>query len=105
MILVNQTFMDQTGFSLLDVPTLAAFIKKIRSSNGRSAGQAAAQIRASLDSDQPSQMGEIAIRTRDGQHRIWDTMAVPIGHLPDGRRLRMAMAADLTERKAVEQRF
>jgi len=47
--------------------------------------------------------GEKTIRTKSGEARIWDVQAVPLGRLPDGRRLQMSAAADVTERKHTEE--
>ncbi|NJL94517.1 MAG: GHKL domain-containing protein [Anaerolineae bacterium] len=47
--------------------------------------------------------GEFAIRVADGSQRIWDFSSAPLGRLPDGRRLVMSMASDITQRKAQER--
>jgi PAS domain S-box-containing protein len=49
--------------------------------------------------------GEHAIRTADGGRRIWDFYNVGLGRLPDGRRLQVSAAADVTERKDAEERL
>ncbi len=110
MILVNQAFMDLTGYSLLDVPTLPDYIRRAHlHTPQQNLPQDAARLEASIirlmTPDQPQRVGELTLTVRDGRQRIWDMIAVPIGHLPDGRRLRMAMASDITERKEIELRF
>ncbi len=43
------------------------------------------------------------IRTKGGATRIWEFSAAPLGRLPDGRRLIISMAMDVTERRQAEQ--
>jgi PAS domain S-box-containing protein len=50
----------------------------------------------------PKEEGEYTITTSCGEERIWDFSSAPIGQLPDGRRLVISMAMDVTERKNVE---
>jgi PAS domain S-box-containing protein len=47
--------------------------------------------------------GEKEVRTKDGGTRVWDFYAVPLAPLPDGRRLKLTAAVDVTERRAAEQ--
>ncbi|MDO9227176.1 MAG: PAS domain S-box protein [Pseudomonadota bacterium] len=49
--------------------------------------------------------GDYTIRTRSGDTRIWEFSSAPLGRLPDGRRLVMSMAMDVTERRAVEDQL
>ncbi|HYD99665.1 MAG TPA: PAS domain S-box protein [Alphaproteobacteria bacterium] len=46
--------------------------------------------------------GEVPVRAADGSTRIWDFYNVGLGRLPDGRRLQISAAADVTDRKAAE---
>ena len=46
--------------------------------------------------------GDYSIRTKSGAVRIWDFSSAPLGRLPDGRRLVISMAMDVTERRAAE---
>ncbi len=56
-------------------------------------------------SDGEAAAGTSAIRAKDGSTRVWDVHSVGLGRLPDGRRLRVSAAADVTERQAVERRL
>lgn len=47
--------------------------------------------------------GEFEIRVKDGSTRIWDFHNVGLGKLPDGRRLQISAASDVTERRAAEE--
>jgi len=46
--------------------------------------------------------GDYPIRTKSGAVRIWDFHSAGLGRLPDGRRLVISMAMDVTERRAGE---
>jgi len=46
--------------------------------------------------------GEYEITTRDGKKLIWAFSSAPLGRLPDGRRLVISMAMDVTQRKQAE---
>jgi signal transduction histidine kinase/CheY-like chemotaxis protein len=50
-----------------------------------------------------SREGERKIRTNAGEERVWDFSSSPIGRLPDGRRLVVTMATDITDRKRAEK--
>ena len=47
--------------------------------------------------------GEFVINCVDQSQRIWVFSSTPLGQLPDGRRVAISMAADVTERKRLEQ--
>ena len=49
----------------------------------------------------PRDLGERRVRTRDGGERIWRFQSVSLGVLPDGRRLRLVAAVDVTEMRAL----
>ena len=46
--------------------------------------------------------GDYHIRTKSGAVRIWDFSSAPLGRLPDGRRVVISMAMDVTERRQAE---
>ena len=49
----------------------------------------------------PRDLGERTVRARDGSERIWRFQSVSLGRLPDGRRLRLVAAVDVTELRAL----
>ena len=52
----------------------------------------------------PRDLGDREVRTRGGQRRIWSFQSVSLGRLPDGRRLRLVAAVDITEMRALIER-
>ncbi|HXG72498.1 MAG TPA: ATP-binding protein [Gemmatimonadaceae bacterium] len=49
------------------------------------------------DLGETSDLGEHVVRTADGSERTWDFHRVGLGNLPDGRRLTLTAAVDITE--------
>jgi len=47
--------------------------------------------------------GDYTIRTKSGALRIWDFHSASLGQLPDGRRLAISMAMDITDKKEAER--
>lgn len=54
------------------------------------------------DSGQGQYRGDLTLRAGNGTTRIWDFSSAPLGSLPDGRRLVISMAVDVTERRTAE---
>jgi signal transduction histidine kinase len=52
----------------------------------------------------PRDLGEREVRTRTGERRIWHFQSVALGRLPDGRRLRLVAAVDITEMRVLIER-
>lgn len=99
VLLVNHVWSQITGYSLEEIPTLAAFLEK---AYGDRKEQVQADIARVLPLQHRTAMGEYTVTTHSGETRIWDFYASPMGQLLDGRRLVVAMAFDITERKQAE---
>ena len=52
----------------------------------------------------PRDLGEREVRTREGTRRVWRFQSVSLGRLPDGRKLRLVAAVDVTEMRALIER-
>jgi diguanylate cyclase (GGDEF)-like protein/PAS domain S-box-containing protein/putative nucleotidyltransferase with HDIG domain len=96
---VNKVWTELTGYTLGDLPTYSAWAQKAYllkpveepiTSPGRNAWEAQAHD------------GERKIRTKTGEERIWDIRSSPVGGLPDGRRLMVTVATDVTAQQQVE---
>ena len=90
---VGRAWLDISGYTREDIPTIAAWTELAH-------GAGKASVRREIDShfDLPARRdwGEHTIRCKDGSQRIWAFSAVSLGRLPDGRRVAMTMAADVT---------
>ena len=88
VFVVNKAWTELTGYTVQDIPTYSAWAQKAFRP------QSAREVQA-ID-------GERMVRTKTGEERIWDIRSSPIGGLPDGRRLMVAVATDVTTQKQVE---
>ena len=52
----------------------------------------------------PRDLGEREVRTRTGERRIWSFQSVSLGRLPDGRKLRLVAAVDITDMRVLIER-
>ena len=99
VITINTPWTQLTGYEHSDIPMIADWTRKAY-------GDQMDLVREDIDHlytlDGPKEEGEYTITTNSGEERIWDFSSAPIGQLPDGRRLVISMAMDVTERKNVE---
>ncbi|HAZ30306.1 TPA: hypothetical protein DCY65_01885 [Candidatus Acetothermia bacterium] len=100
ILAVNRMWTEITGYTLRDIPTIADWTE-------RAHGQRKEEVRADIDRlyelDGPLDKGECGITTRTGEQRTWAFRSSPVGRMPDGRRLVLSMAADVTDRKRSEE--
>ena len=87
VIQINRIWTQLTGYAIEDIPAVSVWLEK--------ASAAAPDTRIG--------QGEHVIRTKSGDSRTWEFSSVPLGSLHDGRKLIMSMAADITERKRMEE--
>jgi PAS domain S-box-containing protein len=78
----------------------------VRAFGGAEAGAADAHIRSEFELAEAAagasvSGGERTIRTKSGARRVWEFHTVALGRLPDGRRLNLTAALDVTEFKAL----
>jgi PAS domain S-box-containing protein len=102
VLLVNRVWTEITGYSHDQIPTIADWTELAY-------GQRRRQVRADIDRlyglDQRMDEGEYVIATRSGESRTWHFSSSPLGRLPDGRRLVLSVAMDVTERMRAEMRL
>lgn len=100
VLIINTPWTRLTGYEHSDIPTIADWTRKAY-------GAQMDVVRTYIDTlfalDGPRAEGEYAIATSSGEERTWDFSSAPIGQLPDGRRMVISMAMDVTERKHAEQ--
>ncbi len=97
---INATWTELTGYTHADIPTTQAWAE-------RAYGDLAAEIletvitpKYNLTSRQEE--GGFVITTQDGDQRFWNFSSSPLGQLPDGRRLAISAAVDVTEQRQIE---
>ncbi|MBD2018974.1 CHASE3 domain-containing protein, partial [Leptolyngbya sp. FACHB-36] len=96
---VNYAWTELSGYTLQDVPTIAHWTEL---AYGQRRATVQADINRLYGSDRRVSEGEYMVRTRSGSARIWEFFSAPLGPLPDGRRMVISAAIDVTERKQAE---
>ncbi|MGR3278056.1 PAS domain S-box protein [Acaryochloris marina NIES-2412] len=98
---INSTWTELTGYTHANIPTTRNWVQCAY-------GTEAAQIieEALVPNDSRTSRwneGECAIRKQDGDYCFWQFSSAPLGALPDGRRLVVSMAVDITQRRQAEK--
>ena len=100
VLLYNRSWTEYSGYTLADIPTVRDWTEK---AYGSEKGQRARDSISKLyNSPVRVDEGRSAIRTKGEERRIWNFSSAPIGELPDGRRLVVSMARDVTEQCVAE---
>jgi len=99
VITLSRAWTEVSGYSLADIPTIEAWTEK---AYGVHLQGVIEEINKLYDLEHRKTEGEYTITCRDGATRIWDFSSVSLGKLPDGRRIALSMAFDVTERKQAE---
>jgi len=100
VISVNQAWVEQTGYDPAEMSTIEAWTKRAYRERAEQAQQ---EIKALYTATGQVDEGEDTIYTAAGETRDWSFSSSPLGRLPDGRRLVISMAVDITERKRAEE--
>ncbi len=100
IITLNDAWMQISGYSHAEIPTLSDWLEKAYGQNGETVSLIIDKLFAL---EGPLDEGEFVIRTREGEQRIWDFRSAPLGRLADGRKSVISMAVDVTRRKQAER--
>ena len=96
---INKVWTELTGYMPEEIPTLAAWTKR---AYRKRKNIVKGRIDKVFDYDTKANEGEYVISSKDGKTLIWDFSSAPLGTLPDGRRLVISIAMDITQRKQNE---
>ena len=96
---LSRAWSELSGYPATELTTTQQWTRR---AYGETADEADALMRQDLDRSDPdaavpTRFGERTIRTRDGSLRVWDFQSVLLGRLPDGRKLRLVAANDVTD--------
>jgi len=94
IVSVNREWCRLSGYAAQELPTIEAWIER---AFGDRAEEMREAIRGIFDQGEAVDEGRQTIRTASGGERIWALRAAPLGALPDGRRVAMMAALDVTE--------
>ena len=100
VLLVNKVWSDITGYQLADIPTIKHWTTKAYGEQHATAEQ---YIDSLFDADERVDSGTWAVKTAAGEVRTWHFFTTPLGSEPEGRRLLVSNAIDVTERKRLEE--
>jgi PAS domain S-box-containing protein len=96
---LSRAWSELSGYSSDELTTMQEWTRR---AYGEKAGEADALVANDLAKIEPADgtpraFGERLVRTRDSSLRVWDFHSVLLGRLPDGRRLRLVAARDVTD--------
>ncbi len=99
IVAVNRAWTEITGYAPADIATMAEWTRKAY-------GEARKAVRADIDRlfdlDRRIDEGDYTVTCKDGTRRTWAFSSAPLPPLPDGRRLVISMASDVTEGRRIE---
>ncbi|MBD3426794.1 MAG: PAS domain S-box protein [Candidatus Omnitrophica bacterium] len=99
---ISRSWTDLSGYTHKEIPTIADWTEKAY-------GKRKKIIKKDIDKlyalKKRVNEGEYTITTKSGEERIWDFSSAPLGTMPDGRRLILSVANDVTERKKAKKQF
>ncbi|MBD0275691.1 MAG: PAS domain S-box protein, partial [Acetobacteraceae bacterium] len=100
VLALSRSWTELTGYKAEQIPTHFAWFRLAYPGRHE---EAAAILEGEFAAGRVVHTGEMAVRTSSGAERVWDFQAVPLGRLPDGRRLQVSAAVDVTERRRIEE--
>ncbi|MCP3686627.1 MAG: PAS domain S-box protein [bacterium] len=104
VLLLSQTWTDITGYSSFETPTIYRWLSvSCPNYNEESANSFTRKLFRSRIGKIHN--GELLIETRESMQRIWDIYSSIIGYLPDGKRIFMIAATDITDQKHYQNRL
>jgi diguanylate cyclase (GGDEF)-like protein/PAS domain S-box-containing protein len=100
VVLINHIWTEITGYTHEEIPTIAEWTSK---AYGKDMSNVKDEIDSLYENDNIKHEGVFTLRTKFGKEIMWEFSSGPIGQLPDGRRLVISMASDITERFHAEE--
>ncbi|MFP4051457.1 MAG: PAS domain S-box protein [Thermoplasmata archaeon] len=99
VLLVNNIWTEITGYEEDDIDHISDWTEK---AYGEKKDLVESEIETLFDKEDRVNEGVYTVTTKSGNERKWDFSTSPLGKLPDGRRLILSMANDITDRKETE---
>ncbi len=97
---VSRVWTEITGYTREEIPTISIWTEK---AYGEERYEMEKEIIGTFNPLSPQMERELRVMTKDKGMRIWQINAAYIGKLFDGRKIAMAAAMDVTERKLFEE--
>ncbi len=99
---INKVWTELTGYRSEEIPTLSEWT---RLAYGERKDVVKSRIDKIFDCDTRVDEGEYVITSKKGVSLIWDFSSASLGRLPDGRRLVISIAKDVTEHKRAQEQI
>jgi PAS domain S-box-containing protein len=99
ILMINNTWIEISGYSAEQLRTISDWTERAHGSRRFEVEQSINEL---FSAEHRIEEGDFAIRVSDGSTRIWNFSSGPLGRLPDGRRLVLSMARDVTDRRRAE---
>ncbi|NUQ01082.1 MAG: PAS domain S-box protein, partial [Armatimonadetes bacterium] len=100
VLAVSRAWSSLTGYAVDELDSVEAWCRR---AYGDEAAVMCARVEQLVELTRPEEGALRSVRTASGEERIWQFHSAPLGRLPDGRRLVLSSAYDLTERAQHEQ--
>ena len=96
VVSINKAWTEITGYTLDEIPTIQEWIKKAYDKRRKPIKKITDKLYKIKGREEE---GEFEIKTKSGAKRTWLFSSAPMGKSPDGTRMIISMALDITERK------
>jgi PAS domain S-box-containing protein len=96
VVSINKAWTEITGYTLDEIPTIQKWIKKAYDKRRKPVTKTIDNI---YKIEGRVEEGEFEIKTKSGAKHTWFFSSAPMGKSPDGMRMIISMALDITERK------
>ncbi|MEM9005784.1 MAG: response regulator [Cyanobacteria bacterium P01_F01_bin.86] len=98
---ISSTWTELTGYTHADIPTTEAWAQR---AYGEEAARGMKEVMAKKYTlTSRWEEGEFTICTKNDRQCLWQFSSAPLGSLPDGRRIVISMAVDITQRRQAEE--
>ncbi len=97
---ISSTWTELTGYTHADIPTTQTWARQAYGEQATKVLRDRIAKKYALTSRWDE--GEFTINTHDGGQCRWQFSSAPLGELPDGRRVVISMAVDVTQRRQIE---
>ncbi len=94
VIQINPAWLNDSGYSTEEIKTIDEWTEKAYGSRK----EEFRKLIKSLFQYDRTYEGESVIKTKNGEERLWDFHSASLGQMPDGRRIVISMASDVTNR-------
>ncbi|MBE9228452.1 PAS domain S-box protein [Phormidium sp. LEGE 05292] len=100
VLLINQVWTEITGYTKAEIPTVNTWINK---AYRKQRNQFQKEIQQLYEQKKRVSQGEYTVTAKTSETRIWNFSSALLGELPDGRRLVISTALDITEQQATQR--